>query len=122
MGKKVELEKAKNEVQRKIGRNVLIFQQVEYLLKYVVANGNLSGSLSQLHAKKKQQIKITKKQTMGQLVGQYLENTHSVCEEIKEDPVDLEEAHISFAFRLDVDAVYYETKKELLAQAGKQRC
>lgn len=116
----MELEKAKNEVQRKIGRNVLIFQQVEYLLKYVVANGNLSGSASQLQAKKKQ-IEITKKQTMGQLVGQYLDNTHSVCEEIKDDPVDLEEAYISFSFRLDVDAVYYETKKEVLASLVADR-
>lgn len=120
-GKKVELEKAKNEVQRKIGRNVLLFQQVEYLLKYVVANGNFSGSISQLWAKKERQIEVTKKQTLGGLVGQYLESTHSECEEVKEDPVDLEEAHISFAFRLDVDAVYYETKKEELESLVAER-
>jgi hypothetical protein len=111
----VELEKAKNEVLRKIGQNMLLFQQVEYLLKYVVANGNFSGSISQLRAQKERQIELTKKQTLGALVGQYLESTHSACEEAKEDPVDLGEVHISFSFRLDVDTVYYETKKEELA-------
>lgn len=94
---------------------MLLFQQVEYLLKYVVANGNFSGGISQLRAIKDRQIEVTKKQTLGQLVGQYLESTHAVCEENKEDPVDLEEAHFSVSFRVDVDADYYETKKEVLA-------
>jgi len=117
----VELEKAKNEVLRKIGRNILIFQQVEYMLKYLVANGNISGSISEVRAKKEQRAEIIKKQTMGQLAGQYLENTHSVCEELTDEPVDLQEAYISFTFRLDVDAVYYETKKEVLASLVADR-
>jgi hypothetical protein len=37
-----------DEVLRKIGRNMILFQQLEQLLKFVVANGSLSGFTSQL--------------------------------------------------------------------------
>ncbi len=40
MEAKIELEKAKNEVLRKIGRNMLLFQQLEQMLKYLIANGS----------------------------------------------------------------------------------
>jgi len=117
----MELENAKNEVLRKIGRNMLIFQQLEYMFKYLAANGNISGSISEVRAIKEQQAEIIKKQTLGQLVGQYLENTHSVCEEVDESSVELEEAYISITFKQNVDEVYYENKKELLASIVADR-
>mgnify|MGYP003625409837 CR=1 len=36
------------DVLRKIGRNMMLFQQLEHLLKFIVANGNLSGYSSEL--------------------------------------------------------------------------
>ncbi|MFZ2450964.1 MAG: hypothetical protein WAW36_10635 [Methylovulum miyakonense] len=40
-----ELEKLKNEVLRKIGRNVMLFQQMEQLLKFFLANGYFSSTV-----------------------------------------------------------------------------
>jgi len=39
----MELKEAKREVIYKVGRNVLMFQQMEHLSKYLVANGSVSG-------------------------------------------------------------------------------
>ena len=61
------------------------------------------------------------KQTMGQLVGQYLENTHSGCNESTEEEEQLKEAYLSFTFRVDSDAAYYEKKKQSLASIVAER-
>lgn len=120
-GAKAELEKASDEVLRKIGRNILLFQQVEYMLKYLVANGKVSGYISEVSENQKQHTEAIKKQTMGQLVGQYLENTHTVRDESTGEEERLSEAYMSFSFRVDSDATYYETKRQSLASIVAER-
>ena len=43
-----ELERLRNEVFRKIGRNVLNFQNLERKLKFLIANGQIAGYASEL--------------------------------------------------------------------------
>jgi hypothetical protein len=117
----MELEKARNEVLRKIGRNIFLFQQVEAMLKFLITNGTVSGYISELSANQKQRADAVQKQTMGQLVGQYLENTHSGCDESREEEEQLKEAYLSFTFRVDCDATYYEKKKQSLASIVAER-
>jgi len=117
----MELEKANNEVLRKIGRNMLLFQQVEHMLKYIVANGNYSGYSREIKAIKEQRAASVYRQTMGQLVGQFIENTHSECKENPEHPLTKKDAYLSFSFKVESDAVYYETKKEALASIVSDR-
>jgi hypothetical protein len=54
MGLGDDLEKAKKEVLRKIGRNMLLFQQVEHMLKFLIANGPFSGGIGDIKANKEQ--------------------------------------------------------------------
>jgi len=121
MESEVELENAKNEVLRKIGRNMLLFQQVEHMLKFLIANGKVAGNFSEVKGNQEQQAATIHKQTMGQLVGQFLDNTFSECEESTEEPIELKEAYVSFTFRVESDAVYYETKKQALASILSDR-
>ena len=65
---KVSLEDSVNEVLRKIGRNMLLFQNVEHLLKFIIANGSFSGYVSELSLKKEQRAASIQKQTLGQLI------------------------------------------------------
>ena len=111
MESEVELEKAKNEVLRKIGRNMILFQQMERMLKYLITNGNVSGYISEIKANKEQRAETIHKQTMGQLVGQFLEDTHLGCDESIEEPEELKEAYLTLNFKVECDAVYYENKK-----------
>jgi len=72
MDLEVELEKARNEVLRKIGRNMLLFQQMEYMLKYIVANSELSGNIDELKVNREKRTEKVRTQTMGLLIGQYI--------------------------------------------------
>lgn len=121
MESEVELEKAKNEVLRKIGRNMILFQQMECMLKYLITNGNVSGYISEIKANKEQRAEIIHKQTMGQLVGQFLEDTHLGCDESTEESEERKEAYLSLNFKVECDAVYYENKKKVLASIVEDR-
>jgi hypothetical protein len=121
MEHKVASENSINEVLRKIGRNMMLFQQFEYLLKFIVTNGKLSGNASELERLKSEQAAIINKQTMGLLVGQYIENSNPDYEEYSSDPEEIKEAFISFSFRIKCDSIRYETKKEVLAGMISER-
>ena len=72
----MSLEDLVREIQRKIGRNILLFQQLEYFLKYVVANRQFSGYSSDLEKIIASRRESVNKQTMGQLVGQFVESNN----------------------------------------------
>jgi len=115
------LENSVNEVLRKIGRNIMNFQQLEHLLKFIVANGSFSGYASEVGLNIEQKAVSIQKQTMGQLVGQYLETTNPECQELSDEPDELKEAFVSFKFHTECDSVYFETKKDALAQMVSDR-
>ena len=81
----VELEKLKDEVLLKIGRNVMLLQQMEHMLKCLVINGKLSGYPSELKTIQEQRKATIHNQTMGQVVGQFLENTFSALKKLELD-------------------------------------
>jgi len=115
------LDDSVNEVLRKIGRNIMNFQQLEHLLKFIVANGSFSGYVSEVSLNMEQKAASIKKQTMGQLVGRYLESTNPKYQELSDEPEELKEAFISFKFHTECDSIYYETKKDALAQMVSDR-
>ena len=117
----VELEKAKNEVLRKIGRNMLLFQQVEHMLKYLIANGQFSGNIGEIKANKEQRAERVHKQTMGMLAGQYLDEIHLGRDENIENQEELRGAYLSFSFKVECDSDYYETRKQALASIVDDR-
>jgi hypothetical protein len=121
MDSAVELENVRNEVLRKIGRNMLLYQQVEHILKFLVASGRIEGNASDLKANHKRRVDTISKQTLGTTIGQYLEDNHTVNGQINSDSVDLKEAYFSFTFKLDIDAVYYEKRKGALATLVAER-
>lgn len=52
-----EIEKIKNEVQRKIGRNLLLFQQVEHIIKWLVANKRIEGYVQEIQSVQNNKLK-----------------------------------------------------------------
>lgn len=110
-----------NEVLQKIGRNMMLFQELEYLLKHIILTGNISGNVRDFQAIRTKQIATVSKQTMGQLVGQYIQNTHSESEFDDDESDEVSEAYVSFRFRIERDSVYYEAKKEALSSLVNER-
>ncbi|QFU21858.1 hypothetical protein FM038_006625 [Shewanella eurypsychrophilus] len=110
-----------DDVLRKVGRNVVLFQQLEQLLKFVVANGNLVGFASELKTLKEAQENKVNKQTMGTLVGQYVENSNPESDTQSTELEEMDEAYFSFNFRIECDDDYYKSRKEALAQLVTER-
>jgi hypothetical protein len=110
-----------DDVLRKVGRNVVLFQQLEQLLKFVVANGNLAGFASELKTLKEAQENKINKQTLGTLVGQYVENSNPESNTQSTEPEEIDEAYFSFSFRIECDDDYYESRKEALARLVTER-
>lgn len=100
---------------------MMLFQEIEHLLKHIILTGNISGFASDLQKIRDKQIAAVSKQTMGQLVGQYIQNTHSESEFDDDESDDVSEAYILFRFRIERDSAYYETKKEALSNLVNER-
>jgi len=64
------LQIVQREVQRKLGRNLLRLQQYERLIKALVAEQDIAGSIGELQNIKERQIQAVAKKTLGQVVGE----------------------------------------------------
>ena len=104
------LQTVKDDVHRKIGRNMLMLQQIEQILKCLIAYGRFSRTETTLENNIKKQVTSVSKKTMGQLVGDFLENTHTEYDDSAET-IDHKEIHMSFNFRIETDEVYFEKRK-----------
>jgi hypothetical protein len=109
------------EVQRKIGRNILLFQKLEYLFKYIVANGQFSGYSSEIESVVTSKRASVNKQTMGQLVGQFVESNNPERNDLSNHPSVLKEAYYSFDFQIETDESYYKHQKESLSKLVLER-
>jgi hypothetical protein len=65
-------------------------------------------------------LKLASK-TMGTLVGQYVENSNPDSGSLSNEPEEIAEAYLSFTFRIECDAGYYESKKEALVKLVSER-
>ena len=116
-----ELENLKKEIQQKIGRNVILFQQMEHMLKGLAIYGKISGYASELQTSHEHRIATIHKKTMGQVVGQFLENSYSASNEITNEPEELKEGWCSFSFTIGCDDSFYEERKNGLASLVIER-
>ena len=118
-----DIEELRNEVLRKIGRNVVLYQQFEVMLKLLVSYGKFSGYVCDLQDTKENQKSRVMKQTLGQVAGQFLENTHGEYQEVNRELTELKEKkmHMSFSFQVQADEDYYMKTKENLAKIVKER-
>jgi hypothetical protein len=106
----------RNEVLRKIGRNLLLFQQMEGMLKFLVANSKFAGFKSEFPIALEKRVEAVSRRTMGQLVGDYLES--HLSDEDSASPVsdELNEGWFSFRFTEGLDAAFIEKRGIALAE------
>lgn len=116
-----KIEDAKNEVMRKLGRNVLFYQQFEIMLKQLIIMGNFSGYSSDLEDNLKSKAKTVRKKTLGQVAGQFHDQTYSEKEMPEIDELEKQEIHISFSCRIGGDEDFYKERKQILASIVAER-
>src|SRR5262245_32931855 len=93
-----DLREAQTEVLRKVGRNVVLLQYLERLLKSILNDRHISEYISELPAKHQQRRVLIHKQTLGQLVGQYRDQT---IPNTDAEPAELKEAWISLTITIE---------------------
>jgi hypothetical protein len=98
---------AVDEVLRKIGSNLLLFQHIEQLLKVMMNNSRLQGPASQLQATHARRAVAVQKQTLGQLAGKFAEDVLADAGEFRE-PNAVDEIWISFGFTISADSAFVE--------------
>lgn len=100
-----------DEVLRKVGRNVLLFQQIEALLKFLVANHRRDGNTSNFEERLQQRTEKTHKQMMGKLVEQFTDGILSDAGEPNAEPEEQNQVWMSFTFTTSGDREFYEAQR-----------
>lgn len=96
-----------DEVFRRIGRNLLLFQHIEHLLKQLMTSARLEGTLQSMQANFDERRARIHKQTLGQLAGQFVDDVLADAGE-RESPENVDEAWFSFGFTIQADSAFVE--------------
>ena len=110
-----------DEVLRKIGRNMLLFQQIEALLKFLVTHHRADGNTTNFHARQQQRTDKVEKQMMGVLVEQYADGILSDAGELSPEPEDITHAAMSFRFTTSSDNDFYESQRAEMKRMVDER-
>ena len=109
-----------SQVYEKVGRNILHFQELEHLMKFIVSHGNISAPIKSFRQKQAENIAIISKQTLGQVTGQFVQNTFKPqVDELESDESD--DGHFSISFKIRTDSAYREWKKQELQRLVSER-
>lgn len=115
------LQNRKDEVFRKVGRNLLIFQQIEGLLKMILGNSKVQGYARELAINREQRINGIQKDMMGQLIKQYFDEILSSSNEEPQEPSDLAEPWLSCSIKITVDATFVEAQLKAFEMMREER-
>lgn len=96
-----------DEVFRRIGRNLLLFQHIEHLLKQLMTSARLEGTLHSMQANLDERRARIHKQTLGQLAGQFVDDVLADAGE-REAPENVDQAWLSFGFTIQTDSAFVE--------------
>jgi hypothetical protein len=91
------MEETRNLTLQKIGRNVVNFQKIEAMLRFILTVTNFSGPLPKAQSHLKRRSKNVRRQSMGKLAATAAKALHS---DAPGTPPDVKEAWISLSFSL----------------------
>ena len=108
-------------VHQKVGRNLLLFQRLEYILKMLVAMSEISGYASEIERNKESRKNWAMKLTLGQIVGEHIESFNPGDEERPEPSPGRKEPYLSIRQSIQCDENFLENRKSVLAEFVKER-
>jgi len=113
------LTEARDEVLRKIGRNLVNFQRMETMLKFLNANQRISGTVSDLAEISARAKKQASKMPMGHLAEEFVRSVYSSQETAEQ--YDSDKASVTFSFRIEADAALVAERKKALRAVVRER-
>lgn len=103
----------RNEALRKIGRNVVLFQQLEGILKFLASIQHPSTPVSRAALAQARRADSIRSQSLGQVAGRVVEQLYSQHEP-SSAPDGIVESWLTISFRLDGDAASIEEERKTL--------
>jgi len=97
------------DVQRRIGQNLLLFQHVELMLKFLLSRGSFSGTVSQLKQLMQERNERVGKQMMGELIKPLIKTHLTPLDHASMVPPEGEEVSIS------LNVTFHHTDEERAA-------
>jgi hypothetical protein len=91
-----ELAAATNEMFRRIGRNLVNYQKIEAMLKFLLAHGSLSGPMREFASLRDRRVAAISKTMMGMLVGRFSGGKFGEAVNADEAPADTVEPWLQF--------------------------
>lgn len=110
-----------DEVLRKIGRNLLIFQHIEGLLKMILGDSRAQGYVDELADNKEQRVNGIQKDMLGQLFQRYKDEILSNPDEEQQGPSDLHKPWISSSFKTIGDDDFYKRQCQSYEMVREER-
>lgn len=110
-----------DEVLWKIGKNVLNFQRMEAMLKFLISYSTLEGSASELRSKHEKAVDAVSRQTMGNLVKSFLASAYSEPSEEIAPVAENKELWFSFSFKIEADQEFIEQRQAALCAVVEER-
>lgn len=112
---------ARNEALAKIGRNVVLFQELERILKFLAVGQHPSTPLSKIDALRMTRAESVRTLTLGQIAGQVADALYSDSDVESCSPAELSEPRLAFSFRIVADADSLATERNTLKALINER-
>lgn len=111
-----------DEVLRRVGRNLVIFQQAESLLKFLLSNHNVAGTFENFADKHQKHVAKINRTTLGNLVETYKnEVMQDAGEDTDDGPASGEEAMLRFRFSVNIENEHIESMRAELEAMKDER-
>jgi hypothetical protein len=106
---------------RKIGRNVILFQELENILKFLASAQHPSMPLSRAKATREERAESIRTKTLGQVAGQVVEELFESSDADSSVPVEIAEPWLTFSFRIAGDPADLEESHRRLKALINER-
>jgi hypothetical protein len=104
----------RDEALRKIGRNVVLFQELEGILKFLAAAQHPSMPLGNARASREERSESIRAKTLGQVARQVVEELFADSDAESSVPAGIAEPWLAFSFRIAGDAADIEESRKTL--------
>jgi hypothetical protein len=116
-----DIKAVRDEALRRIGRNVVLFQELEGILKFLAAAQHPSMPLSKVKATREGRAESSRVRTLGQVAGQIVEELFTDSDGDSSAPAKITEPWLAFSFRITGDLAEVEESRKSLKALIEER-
>lgn len=120
-GDSAHLADIRDEVLRRIGRNVVLFQELEGILKFLAVAQSCSAPVSKLQTDRNNRAATVREHTLGQLTGRLVDRLYASSATESPVPDGIAEPWVTFTFQIESDADSIGASRRSLSALVKER-